>query len=341
MTNKTVPHQGGVSTTPPVEGQPFNFNSLLSGVLVPSAIMRFPQLAPGAKLLWGIVRNHSRKSGVCWTRNRILARTLNCSVRQVKRYRRQLARVKLMRLVSQSGDTWGCVLLWHPHFGGAMGVGRVTCGLGVGPDMARGRVTYVPPIQSGVFMENSSGGSSSSSMVGFPQTTTMLPHLPVGFPHWSEFSSRSDHLIAAIKYTTGAQPALELPASLLNILGWKPDSLEQLIGHVAVTWRKLGARPGFGYWVHIAQQLATGQLRPAVVDAMNTQQTPAQASCPHCGAVGGRPHTQVALMADGSLFDVDEWIKAGQPDWSDRVKFTTCPANTTSAVPSPSARARG
>src|SRR6516225_10961535 len=81
----------------PRNGHPWNFNAVLECVLIPKTIATDGKLLPGARLLWGVIRQFSCRDGRCLLSDKDLAAAVGVAWRQVIRYCRQLEAAGLLR----------------------------------------------------------------------------------------------------------------------------------------------------------------------------------------------------------------------------------------------------
>lgn len=173
-----------VSSTP-TTGQPWNFSGILQSYLIPRVVAADSALPPGARLLWGVIRQHSWRDGRCTLSDDGLARAVGVSSRQCRRYCRQLERASLLRTTQRPGKPPIRELLWDARFAGQV---RKTPAMEVRPP---GQISPPPRTQmSGVFKE---GGSSQ--VVSRYKTATIekagasnAPSLPARKPaaEWTE-----------------------------------------------------------------------------------------------------------------------------------------------------------
>lgn len=105
-------------STAPVSGQPFNFQGLLESYLIPRTVAADKKLAPGARLLWGVIRQHSFRDGRCYASDETLGKLLAVSDRQFRRYAGMLVTAGLLRSTPRPGKTPIRELLWHSRFNG-------------------------------------------------------------------------------------------------------------------------------------------------------------------------------------------------------------------------------
>ena len=119
----TIQHVADEMSTTPITGRPWNFNGLLEAYLIPRVVAADKKLPPGARLLWGVIRQHSYRDGRCCASDETLARLLAVSDRQVRRYLKALETATLMRSTQRPGKTPVRELLWDSRFAGKIRVG--------------------------------------------------------------------------------------------------------------------------------------------------------------------------------------------------------------------------
>lgn len=127
----TIPQVVSPAQTTPQNGQPFNFTPLLDSVLIPRVVAADSDLLPGARLLWGIIRQLAPRDGRCFASDETLAAAVGVGWRQVIRYCKSLERAGLLRTTPRAGKTPVRELLWHPRFAAAVrkGVSSETGGV--------------------------------------------------------------------------------------------------------------------------------------------------------------------------------------------------------------------
>ena len=111
------------STALPAAGTIFNFSKLLDSVLIPRVIARDRKLQPGARLLWGVIRQRSHRDGVCASSDADLAEELGVSERQLRRYCAALIREGLLISKQRPGLTPHRALLWNDRFNSTVVLG--------------------------------------------------------------------------------------------------------------------------------------------------------------------------------------------------------------------------
>ena len=106
-------------------GEPFNPYKLFTGVFIPDALVRTPQISAGAKLAYGRLSRYAGEDGDCHPSVKTLARELGIKERQAQRYLSELQANGLVRSFPRFKapnvrDTNGFVFLWHKIFVGSI-----------------------------------------------------------------------------------------------------------------------------------------------------------------------------------------------------------------------------
>jgi hypothetical protein len=139
MSERIVPQRVVVSRPPR-----FNFSAFLSGIMIPRCVAECRKLSPGARLLWGVIRNLSKRDGHCDASDRTLSKRIAVSIRQIKRYCRQLERGGWMETELREAVTARRYLLLHHSFTVSSPVPRDTSVTG-GCHIGHGGVTDMSP----------------------------------------------------------------------------------------------------------------------------------------------------------------------------------------------------
>lgn len=103
----------------PYEGRPFNFGKVLDAVLIPKVVTRNIALPPGARILWGVIRQHIWSEEGCTASDETLANDVGVSLRQLKRYCKILSELGFLRSQLRAGKPPARFLLWHSCFSSA------------------------------------------------------------------------------------------------------------------------------------------------------------------------------------------------------------------------------
>lgn len=158
MSESTVP-QPLVGELPPR----WNFNGVLSGILIPKCVALYRRLPPGARLLWGIIRTLSKRDGFSDASDATLAKRLGVSTRQIQRYCRALEARGFLETELRRGTTARRWLLLHPAFKTGVAEPRDISVTGVG-HIRHGGVTHPSPTVN-LLREPSSGEPFASVQV--------------------------------------------------------------------------------------------------------------------------------------------------------------------------------
>jgi hypothetical protein len=180
-----IQHIASKISTAPSIGQPWNFNGVLETYLVPRTIAADKKLPPGARLLWGVIRQHSAGDGQCNRSDETLGRLLAVSDRQFRRYAKALESAGLLRTTQRPGKTPIRELLWHSRFAGKIRPGADTSVRGGGHIRPGGRTHPSGPYKEegtlkGSLQVKSDGGLKSPAPEEPPLRTTKTTAM------WSE-----------------------------------------------------------------------------------------------------------------------------------------------------------
>ena len=94
-------------------GQVFNPFQIFIGAMIPSAVLRNPDLSPSAKLVFARLAQFAGRQGKAWPSDQTLGREVGLSDRQVRRCVAELERYGLIRRVSRAGHSNLFEFLWH------------------------------------------------------------------------------------------------------------------------------------------------------------------------------------------------------------------------------------
>lgn len=141
----TVQHVDGEMSSTPTNGQPWNFHGILETYLIPRAVAADATLPPGARLLWGIIRQHAWSNCACTVSDDTLAGALGVSRSQFIRHAHALEKAGLLRSTPRPGKTMLRELLWDSRFAGKIrqGVSHTARG---GVINGRGGAPYLAPL---------------------------------------------------------------------------------------------------------------------------------------------------------------------------------------------------
>src|SRR5215470_7240110 len=116
----TIQQVASETSSTPTNGQPFNFHGVLEAYLIPRVVAADSHLLPGARLLWGVIRQHSHRDGRCTLSDKDLGAAAGVGWHQAFRYCRQLERAGLLRTTPRPGHTPVRELCWNARFAGAI-----------------------------------------------------------------------------------------------------------------------------------------------------------------------------------------------------------------------------
>jgi Helix-turn-helix domain len=114
----TIPQHAVQASASPHHGEPYNYSRIMDAVMIPQVVYADRKLSPGARLLWGIIRRLGHRTGQCFASEVRLAEELAVTVRQVRRYCKQLVGAGLLQEREQPGRPSIRELLWHTRFNG-------------------------------------------------------------------------------------------------------------------------------------------------------------------------------------------------------------------------------
>ncbi len=115
-------------------GEVFNPWNLFCGLFVPNVLARFPDLSPGAKMLYGRLSQFAGKDGLCFPSQDTLAYELGIGRRQVIRLLKELENLKFIQVHKPNGlqklkhSTNRYAFLWHDIFSTSRSDINVTSG---------------------------------------------------------------------------------------------------------------------------------------------------------------------------------------------------------------------
>lgn len=158
----------------PTNGQPWNFHGVLESYLIPRTVAADDKLPPGARLLWGIIRQYSFRDGRCFASDETLARALAVSDRQFRRHVKALETAKLVKSTLRSGKTTVRELLWDSRFAGKIPPGRTYVSRGAVTNVQGGRTDTAPPYKE----EGSSKGFLKGDSAGALNKASPEPAKP-------------------------------------------------------------------------------------------------------------------------------------------------------------------
>ena len=187
----TIQHVAGEMSSAPITGQPFNFNGVLEAYLIPRVVAADKKLPPGARLLWGVIRQHSYRDGRCCASDESLGRLLAVSDRQTRRYLKSLETAGLLRTTQRAGKTPVRELLWDSRFAGKIRPGTDTSVRGGGHLRPGGRTDTAAPLKEvGSSAVGSTVKSGGVSKVVSPEESALATRRPPKVMTEAEYRAR-------------------------------------------------------------------------------------------------------------------------------------------------------
>ena len=113
---ETTPPRADVSNPKQQVGVPFNFSGILDCILIPRVIAMDRGLPPGARLMWGVIRQAAWKDGICRATEAQLGQALGVKVRQARKYCGELQAAGLLKTTQRIGRAPSRVLLLDQRF---------------------------------------------------------------------------------------------------------------------------------------------------------------------------------------------------------------------------------
>lgn len=180
------------SALPSQIGEIFNPFQLFVGAMIPSAVLRNPDLSPSAKLVFARLAQFAGRQGKAWPSDQTLGREVGLGDRQVRRCVAELERYGLIRRVSRAGHSNLFEFLWHPIYEEA---GRTDLSAPVSPEPpfdskasapvlpGQNREALMPsaPVENAaVESSHPKERRSSEQSKGTPVQTSAPPSTPVG-----------------------------------------------------------------------------------------------------------------------------------------------------------------
>jgi hypothetical protein len=101
------------SALPLQVGEVFNPFQLFVGAMIPSAVLRNPDLSPSAKLVFARLAQFAGRQGKAWPSDQTLGREVGLGDRQTRRCVAELEHYGLIRRVSRTGHSSLFEFLWH------------------------------------------------------------------------------------------------------------------------------------------------------------------------------------------------------------------------------------
>jgi hypothetical protein len=119
MSKTVLPHRQPPGNSVSIPRQRFNFAQLHEGIFVSYVIANERSLCPGARLLWGLIRQRSHGSdGECTSTRAQLAEILGVQERAIRKYDRQLIKGDWMEIVPNPGRVPKRYLIIDDRFSG-------------------------------------------------------------------------------------------------------------------------------------------------------------------------------------------------------------------------------
>jgi hypothetical protein len=97
-------------------GEAFNPFNLFDGALIPTEVLRYSEITPSEKLVFGRLLQFAGARGYAWPSLEVLAAEVSLSVVQARRCVSALETKGLIRRVARSGRSNEFEFLWHPIY---------------------------------------------------------------------------------------------------------------------------------------------------------------------------------------------------------------------------------
>ena len=248
----SIPQPRTGTTEFPAVGAPFNFSRILSGVFIPVAILECRELSPGARLLWGVLRGFTRKTGQTWVGDQALAARLHVSVRQVRRYGQRLERAGLLRATMRPGKSPIRELLWAAIFQPQIQPTGWTHPSGGVDTSGQGGGQIRPPN-----IKNNKSNESSSSSILSTQVEAQATEARQDDDEPTElkcYPTRLERVIAAqFWHLMAAWPQTGLTKRISKILIERKADPFNYTAEMAEVCRNLRDQPKTGIWIVTAE----------------------------------------------------------------------------------------
>lgn len=294
---------GRPDSAAPRPGQPFNPYKIFTGIFIPEALVRNPDISPGAKIAYGRLARYAGEDGDCHPSVKTLAREIGIRQRQAQRYLAELETHGFIRSFARysspnTRDTNGYIFLWHESLLGSLRrpvppVSDVT------PPPAS---LATPPVVSEMapkeshreeshFKENVSSSSDSLNIRNTPPPTPSPGFAPKTEFYSAttadddesatvEFKSETDELAYLIEKATGHAPDGKLIETILDRLRLREMSLRAYIDDTRTRLRRLRRRAGPGFFYSQASEPA--RSKPVLFDGQKC----GPQSCSRCRGIG-------------------------------------------------------
>jgi hypothetical protein len=254
-------------------GQPFNPYRLFTGIFIPEALVRNPNISAGAKLAYGRLARYAGERGDCHPSVKALAREIGVKERQAQRYLAELETNGFIRAHPRYKggnirDTNSYAFLWHETFSGSI---RKTPPPGVRCDTTPVSNT-TPPSASLVTPKESlkeesqqeESHSSSPEIYGggcLPPPTpspiiasarrgSIMANIDDDATKRADYNGNQDELIALIQESTGETPDSRLIRDITEGLELRGIPLLEYLNDVTPRIRRLRERVRPGFFVH-------------------------------------------------------------------------------------------
>jgi hypothetical protein len=287
------------------EGQPFNPYGLFTGIFIPEALVRYPEISAGAKIAYGRLVRYAGQDGDCHPSVKTLAREIGVRERQTQRYLAELESNGFIRSFARFRgpsvrDANGYVFLWHPTFVGSIRNAATPVSSLTPPRvplMTPRVASLVTPKESHREESQKKESQSSSSPIVLkeeqppPPTpssermsgpTNVLPKIDDDLDRPNQ--SPRDQLIATIQKSTGHPPDQRLVRDILEGLELRGVPLQDYLEDIRPRLGRLRHRPGPGFFHR--QMTAWRDSRPARRSA--SVENPMGSRCLSCSGSGKR-----------------------------------------------------
>jgi hypothetical protein len=290
--------------TTPAPGAVFNPYRLFRGAHVPMAVLSCPDLSPGAKLCYGLMKDMAGRQGYCWPALRSLASKLGVSREQSKRYVHELVEQQFVASDPTLGSSNRYVFLWHATFADPSPEGGV---ISAPPPRVRfdppGGVISAPQTPKGELHQLNSGSSSSPEQLPHKvlngeldrekkrrRTATTTQTENTAQPRASDYADSREYLRALFLSSTGKPIETKLDRFIRETLELRGQDLAMFLEDIQPRLLRLSQRAGPGFWYRQAREFNSFTTRPLAPapPANNSEQPPATEKCGHCHCTRGK-----------------------------------------------------
>lgn len=258
-------------------GEPYDFGKMMDTVMISRCIVSDASLLPGARLLWGIIRQRMYNGQPCSASDLTLAKELGVTPRAIRKYDFQLRNAGLLKTIARPGGTTLRVLLLANRFRGTVNMH--------GPEQAfQGGGTSVPGGRNNrarAYKEDGalrfSLGQSKAKVQDNSGVELRKPGVVNG-----DFTRQKAHTFDAdeheaivrgivelgLKPTPALLTRLARQAGTFNVNGYRIAAI--IARAAALVRRKPSLRPESAAWVsavvesELAEKAAKGQVKSAV-----------------------------------------------------------------------------